>query len=168
MPHLSGSDYRAVMRRRKSILHFCRPSGGVLIRTAGVHGGRRKSAKKLCFESGFSFLSDFPAVSGCEQENLQPEKNEISFFRWAATLSTPKIKTTGPAGGQIIDKVNILSDAEKHCKARKRRLQKRTHTQTYITDFAICVDESSRNFDLARGLSGNFCDCGVCQRSGHD
>ena len=54
---------------------------------------------------------------------------------------------------QDVDFVNILPDAEKRRKARKRRLQKRAHTQTYVTDFAVCVDEASRNFDFARGHS---------------
>ena len=53
---------------------------------------------------------------------------------------------------QSADKVSRLPDAEKRRKARKHRLQKRAHTQTYATDFAACVDEASRNFDLVRGL----------------
>ena len=36
---------------------------------------------------------------------------------------------------------------------------------TYVTDFAARVDEVSRNFNFARSRSGNFCGCGVCQRS---
>ena len=47
---------------------------------------------------------------------------------------------------QSVDKVNRLPDAEKRRKARKRRLQKRAHTQTYVTDFAARVDDGSRNF----------------------
>ena len=50
----------------------------------------------------------------------------------------------------------LLPDAEKRCKARKRRLQKRAHTRTYVTDFAACVDNASRNFDLVRGLLEKF------------
>ncbi len=57
---------------------------------------------------------------------------------------------------QSVDKVNRLPDAEKRRKARKRRLQKRAHTQTYVTYFAACVDEASRNFDLVRGLLRKF------------
>jgi hypothetical protein len=69
--------------------YLCRPKGDILIRTAGVYGGRRKSAKKLCFESGFSFLSDFPAVSGAIRKICSP-KNETSFFRWAEALPKPR------------------------------------------------------------------------------
>ena len=66
---------------------------------------------------------------------------------------------------QDVDKVNRLSDPEKRCKTRKRGLQKRAHTRTYVTDFAARVDAVSRNFHFVRSISENFCGCGVCQRS---
>ena len=65
-----------------------------------------------------------------------------------------------PAAPQDVDKVNRLPDAEQPCKTRKRGLQMRAHTRTYVTDFAVCVDEVSRNFNFARSCSGNFCGCG--------
>ena len=61
-------------REARNILHFCRPKGGILIRSGGVYAARRKSAKKLCFESGFSFLSDFSAVSGANRKICSPRK----------------------------------------------------------------------------------------------
>ena len=66
---------------------------------------------------------------------------------------------------QDVDKVNRLTDSEKRCKTRKRGLQMRAHTQTYVTDFAARVDAVSRNFHFVRSVSENFCDCGVCQWS---
>ena len=59
-------------------------------------------------------------------------------------------------GTQSVDNVSRLPDAEKRRKARKRGLQKRAHTRTYVTDFAARVDDASRNFDLARGLLKKF------------
>ena len=50
---------------------------------------------------------------------------------------------------QDVDKVNRLPDAEKPCKTRKRGLQMRAHTWTYVTDFAARVDEVSRNFNFS-------------------
>ncbi len=68
--------------------------------------------------------------------------------------------------GQDVDKVNRLTDPEKHRKTRKHGLQKRAHTPTYVTDFAARVDEASRDFHFARSVSKNLCVCGVCQWSG--
>ena len=53
---------------------------------------------------------------------------------------------------QDVDKVNRLPDAEKPCKARKRGLQMRAHTWTYVTDFAARVDEASRNSNFVRSV----------------
>ena len=57
---------------------------------------------------------------------------------------------------QDVDKVNRLPDAEKPCKARKRGLQMRAHTRTYVTDFAARVDDASRNFNFVRSPSEKF------------
>ena len=46
---------------------------------------------------------------------------------------------------QDVDKVNRLTDSEKRCKARKRGLQMRAHTRTYVTDFAARVDERTED-----------------------
>ena len=50
----------------------------------------KKSVKKPCIESGFSFLSDFLAMR--QGHTRKSAVFQISFFRWAATLSTPRKK----------------------------------------------------------------------------
>ena len=64
----------AECRKARTYFIFCRPTGGILIRSGGVYAARRKSAKKLCFESGFSFLSDFPAESEANRKICSPRK----------------------------------------------------------------------------------------------
>ena len=66
---------------------------------------------------------------------------------------------------QDVDRVNRLPDTEKPCKTRKHGLQMRAHTRTYVTDFAVRVDDASRNFSSIKSCSRNFCGCGVCQWS---
>ena len=53
---------------------FAARRAAFFIRSGGVYAARRKSAKKLCFESGFSFLSDFPTVSAANRKICSPRK----------------------------------------------------------------------------------------------
>ena len=47
---------------------------GEAVKSSNAAAAKRKSAKKLCFESGFSFLSDFPAVNAVNRKICSPKK----------------------------------------------------------------------------------------------
>ena len=52
----------------------------LLIRTGGMYGGRRKSAKEVPSGSGFSFLADFPTVSTANRKICYPDGSRQAFI----------------------------------------------------------------------------------------